>query len=104
MSRIMLSQVDMRLVVVYFFAATLICGCHGDQKDDTDAYLSRFVADLWLEGADVIKIIWRDCSKKVSTPLYEFWFCQIPSFLITLRLFLVGIQLPIYSGFGGKYT
>ncbi|KAL0832808.1 hypothetical protein ABMA28_000970 [Loxostege sticticalis] len=65
MSRIMLSQVDMRLVVVYFFAATLICGCHGDQKDDTDAYLSRFVADLWLEGADVIKIIWRDCSKKL---------------------------------------
>ncbi|XP_028178815.1 uncharacterized protein LOC114366220 isoform X1 [Ostrinia furnacalis] len=65
MNRIMRSQVDMRLVVVYFFATTLISGCHGDQKDEADAYMSRFVADLWLEGADVVKIIWRDCSKKL---------------------------------------
>lgn len=66
MNRVMRSLSDMRVVVVYVFTVTLICGCHGDQKDDTDAYLSRFIADLWLEGADVIKIIWRDCSKKVS--------------------------------------
>ncbi|KAL4707912.1 hypothetical protein ACJJTC_013703 [Scirpophaga incertulas] len=55
----------MKVAVFSFFTLTLISGCHGDQKDDTDAYLSRFIADLWLEGADVIKIIWRDCSKKL---------------------------------------
>lgn len=66
MSCVMRPRSAMRVVVVYVFTVTLICGCHGDQKDDTDAYLSRFVADLWLEGADVMKIIWRDCSKKVS--------------------------------------
>ncbi|CAG9795279.1 unnamed protein product [Diatraea saccharalis] len=61
---IMHSQV-MNSAMLSFFILTLISGCHGNQKDDADAYLSRFVADLWLEGADIIKIIWRDCSKKL---------------------------------------
>ncbi|XP_060801789.1 uncharacterized protein LOC106134622 [Amyelois transitella] len=61
----MRSEVDMSISVISFFSLVLISCCHGDQKVDTDAYLSRFIADLWLEGADVIKIIWRDCSKKL---------------------------------------
>ncbi|KAM3967189.1 DUF1676 domain-containing protein Osi23 [Aphomia sociella] len=55
----------MKVAVISFFTLTLISCCYSDQKDDTDAYLSRFIADLWLEGADVIRIIWRDCSKKL---------------------------------------
>ncbi|XP_059046086.1 uncharacterized protein LOC131841778 [Achroia grisella] len=55
----------MKVAVISFFTLALISCCHGNQKDHPDAYLSRFVADLWLEGADVIKIIWRDCSKKL---------------------------------------
>ncbi|XP_045532947.1 uncharacterized protein LOC123720396 [Pieris brassicae] len=35
------------------------------QIEETENYLSRFLADLWLEGGDMVKIIWRDCSKKV---------------------------------------
>ncbi|XP_053603604.1 uncharacterized protein Osi23 isoform X2 [Plodia interpunctella] len=65
MSETIRSGADMRVSVISFFSLVLISCCHGDQKVDTDAYLSRFVADLWLEGADVIKIIWRDCSKKL---------------------------------------
>lgn len=65
------SKVEMRYVTMssYFIAVisllsvSLISPCKGES--DADAYLSRFIADLWLEGADVVKIIWRDCSKKV---------------------------------------
>ncbi|CAG9133135.1 unnamed protein product [Plutella xylostella] len=50
------------------FLAALLIGCHGDQtnvKLDGDAHLSSFLANLWLDGADVIRILWRDCSKKL---------------------------------------
>ncbi|XP_034829873.1 uncharacterized protein Osi23 isoform X2 [Maniola hyperantus] len=33
--------------------------------NDADTHLSRFIADLWLEGSDIVRIIWRDCSKKL---------------------------------------
>ncbi|XP_026755672.1 uncharacterized protein LOC113515611 [Galleria mellonella] len=55
----------MKVAVISYFILAIISCCHGNQKDDPDAYLSRFIADLWLEGADVIRIIWRDCSKKL---------------------------------------
>ncbi|VVD01861.1 unnamed protein product [Leptidea sinapis] len=38
---------------------------HGEEMKDTDTYISTFLADLWLESADIIKILWRDCSKKL---------------------------------------
>ncbi|XP_045765569.1 uncharacterized protein LOC123867536 isoform X2 [Maniola jurtina] len=34
-------------------------------ENDADTHLSRFIADLWLEGSDIVRIIWRDCSKKL---------------------------------------
>lgn len=52
-------------LVTLLYCLNLISNCYGDQKEDTDTYISRFVADLWVEGADVVRIIWRDCSKKV---------------------------------------
>lgn len=59
------SAIDMRLIIA-LLCFILFPICHGDQKEETEAYWSRFAADLWLEGADVVRIIWRDCSKKVS--------------------------------------
>ncbi|XP_049870351.1 uncharacterized protein LOC126369829 [Pectinophora gossypiella] len=53
-----------RMNFIFLFLSLVSC-CHGDQKEDGDTYMSRFVADLWLEGADVVRIIWRDCSKKL---------------------------------------
>lgn len=44
--------------------ALVVATCYAET--DTDTYWSKFIADLWLEGADVLRIIWRDCSKKVS--------------------------------------
>ncbi|XP_050664596.1 uncharacterized protein LOC126965198 [Leptidea sinapis] len=38
---------------------------HGEEMKDTDTYISTFLADLWLESADIVKILWRDCSKKL---------------------------------------
>ncbi|GBP75968.1 hypothetical protein EVAR_54621_1 [Eumeta japonica] len=32
---------------------------------DNDTYLSSYLADMWLEGADMLRILWRDCSKKI---------------------------------------
>lgn len=62
--------------LVSLLTVVLIPHCCGDGdavNTDTDAYLSRFIADLWLEGADVVRIIWRDCSKKVSPyPIFLF--------------------------------
>lgn len=55
----------MKLITI-LVCLNLMSHCYGDQKEDTDTYMSRLVADLWLEGADVVRIIWRDCSKKVS--------------------------------------
>ncbi|KAI5644481.1 hypothetical protein NE865_03588 [Phthorimaea operculella] len=55
-------------LVLLLFIAISIRHCHGKTKgenEDSETYFSRFAADLWLEGADVIKIIWRDCSKKL---------------------------------------
>ncbi|CAG9559938.1 unnamed protein product [Danaus chrysippus] len=43
----------------------LISECHCDQISDTESYLSRFIADMWLEGSDIVRIIWRDCSRKL---------------------------------------
>ncbi|CAH0605817.1 unnamed protein product [Chrysodeixis includens] len=54
-----------QLAVIPILTLSII-GCHGDQKPtDPDSYASQFIADLWLEGADVMRIIWRDCSKKL---------------------------------------
>lgn len=58
-----------QLTVIPILTLSII-GCHGDQKPtDPDSYASQFIADLWLEGGDVMRIIWRDCSKKVSLML-----------------------------------
>ncbi|XP_037868643.1 uncharacterized protein LOC110385501 isoform X2 [Bombyx mori] len=43
----------------------LVTSCHGNQNEDTETYLSKFIADIWLEGGDMVRIIWRDCSKKL---------------------------------------
>lgn len=57
-------------LLTYILALLSISGCHGEfNETDPDTYMSRFIADLWLEGADIVRIIWRDCSKKVSTEL-----------------------------------
>lgn len=61
-----MNYVTMRIHIVAVISLTvaLIPDC-GAEASETDAYLSRFAADLWTEGADVVRIIWRDCSKKV---------------------------------------
>ncbi|CAK1598801.1 unnamed protein product [Parnassius mnemosyne] len=59
------SRSDMRRTLVHLLSLTLIYSCRGIQAEDSETYLSRFIADLWLEGADILKIIWRDCSKKL---------------------------------------
>nr|XP_021187257.2 uncharacterized protein LOC110374042 [Helicoverpa armigera] len=54
------------LSVITLITVSVFTGCHGEQKQtDPDSYMSQLIADLWLEGADVIRIIWRDCSKKL---------------------------------------
>lgn len=59
------------VIVISLLTATAISSCYGES--DADAYLSRLIADMWLEGADVVRIIWRDCSKKVR--LYNITAC-----------------------------
>ncbi|XP_041971194.1 uncharacterized protein LOC121727417 [Aricia agestis] len=49
--------------VSFITIVVLISCCNGENT--TDQYLSTLMADLWLEGADVVRIIWRDCSKKL---------------------------------------
>ncbi|XP_072940089.1 uncharacterized protein Osi23 [Epargyreus clarus] len=58
-------RIDMKVLLIYAVFLALMPSCRGDEKEDLDAYFSKFIADLWLEGADVVKIIWRDCSKKL---------------------------------------
>lgn len=56
-----------QFTVISILTVSLITGCNGEQKQtDPDSYMSQLIADLWLEGADVLRIIWRDCTKKVS--------------------------------------
>ncbi|XP_023948800.2 uncharacterized protein LOC112053572 [Bicyclus anynana] len=70
MKYVTLQNVNMKLVL---YTLALILVSHGinaanDTKvnlNDGDDYISRFVADLWLEGTDVVRFIWRDCSKKL---------------------------------------
>ncbi|CAB3237143.1 unnamed protein product [Arctia plantaginis] len=53
-------------LVTYILATLLISGCQSEfNETDADTNMSRFIADLWLEGADIFRIIWRDCSKKL---------------------------------------
>ncbi|XP_075972036.1 DUF1676 domain-containing protein Osi23 isoform X2 [Anticarsia gemmatalis] len=55
-----------QLTLVSTLVLFSISGCRGEfNETDPDTYFSRLIADLWLEGADVIRIIWRDCSKKL---------------------------------------
>lgn len=61
-------RLDMR-ILVSLLTVVAVVRCHGDEKLDTDTRLSSYFADLWLEGADVIRILWRDCSKKVMFAL-----------------------------------
>ncbi|KAJ2952129.1 hypothetical protein O0L34_g4407 [Tuta absoluta] len=58
------SRQSMGLLLLLFIAIS-IRHCHSETKEDAETYFSRFAADMWLEGADVIRIIWRDCSKKL---------------------------------------
>ncbi|XP_050343454.1 uncharacterized protein LOC126768980 isoform X2 [Nymphalis io] len=37
------------------------CSC---QMNDSDTYVTRLIADFWIEGTDIVRIIWRDCTKK----------------------------------------
>ncbi|XP_045535029.1 uncharacterized protein LOC106717753 [Papilio machaon] len=55
----------MKLHFGLFLVLVLLGSCYGNKTDDSETYLSHFIADLWLEGTDVLKIIWRDCSKKL---------------------------------------
>ncbi|XP_039749758.1 uncharacterized protein LOC120626333 [Pararge aegeria] len=71
MKYVMLQNVIMKLEL-YTLALILVSnGISAGTNDtkgnesDTDTYISRFIADLWLEGTDVVRIIWRDCSKKL---------------------------------------
>lgn len=68
------------IIFIYILALFSISSCHGEfNETDPDTYLSRLIADLWLEGADVVRIVWRDCSKKVSI---------IPTYLVLQKLAL----------------
>ncbi|XP_022825428.1 uncharacterized protein LOC111355640 [Spodoptera litura] len=66
MNYVTMRSVQFIVLVISMLATFLIVGCHGEQKQpDPDSYVSQLIADLWLEGAEVIRIIWRDCSKKL---------------------------------------
>ncbi|CAG4993027.1 unnamed protein product [Parnassius apollo] len=60
-----MSRSDLKRTLAHLLSLTLIYSCRGIQTDDSETYLSSFIADLWLEGADVLKIVWQDCSKKL---------------------------------------
>lgn len=47
---------------------TIGCCC-GDVSKDAETKMSNFLADMWLESSDVLRILWRDCSKKVCITL-----------------------------------
>ncbi|CAH0725320.1 unnamed protein product, partial [Brenthis ino] len=49
----------------FTLAVIVLVAASGCAHNDTDTYLSRFIADLWVEGTDIVRIIWRDCSKKM---------------------------------------
>ncbi|CAH2105760.1 unnamed protein product [Euphydryas editha] len=53
-----------RMKFTFFILAITFASCYG-QTNDSDTLVSRFIADLWLEGTDVVKIVWRDCTKKL---------------------------------------
>ncbi|XP_068631441.1 uncharacterized protein Osi23 [Battus philenor] len=55
----------MRTSCVSLLILMSFASCHGKEIEETEAYLSHFIADLWLEGADVLKVVWKDCSKKL---------------------------------------
>lgn len=57
----------MNVFVASIFTVVLISTVKTQNSEDHDAYMSHFVADIWLEGADVVRILWRDCAKKVSS-------------------------------------
>ncbi|XP_045493773.1 uncharacterized protein LOC123692965 [Colias croceus] len=56
----------MKVQILFLVGILTLKDSLAGEVEDTDTYLSRFLADLWLEGADVVKIIWRDCSKKLA--------------------------------------
>ncbi|CAK1546027.1 unnamed protein product [Leptosia nina] len=58
------SSHNMKAVAIILAFVTLK-SCSSEPQVDAESYLSRFLADLWLEGADVVRIIWRDCSKQL---------------------------------------
>ncbi|XP_013165112.1 PREDICTED: uncharacterized protein LOC106115969 [Papilio xuthus] len=58
-------SINMKIHLSLLLVFVLLSSCYGNKTDDSDTYLSHFIADLWLEGTDVLKIIWRDCSKKL---------------------------------------
>lgn len=62
-------SLNMKLHFGLFLVLVLLNSCYGNKTEDSEAYLSHFIADLWLEGTTVLKIIWRDCSKKVCEKL-----------------------------------
>ncbi|XP_063533099.1 uncharacterized protein LOC134743537 [Cydia strobilella] len=55
----------MSAAVKLVLAVALMSAVNAEKKEDPDAHMSHFIADIWLEGADVVRILWRDCSKKL---------------------------------------
>ncbi|XP_038220250.1 uncharacterized protein LOC119838388 [Zerene cesonia] len=56
----------MKVLIPFLVGLLTLRDSSAEHVEDNDAYLTHFLADLWLEGADVVKIIWRDCSKKLA--------------------------------------
>lgn len=83
MKYVTLQNVNMKLELYTLALLLVSSGINAAANDtreepiDTETYLSRFIADLWLEGTDVVRIIWRDCSKKVMSHLFILSFTEV---------------------------
>ncbi|KAI8424423.1 hypothetical protein MSG28_002921 [Choristoneura fumiferana] len=55
----------MNIFIASIISVVLLTTVKAENLEDHDAYMSHFVADIWLEGADVVRILWRDCAKKL---------------------------------------
>ncbi|XP_046963415.1 uncharacterized protein LOC124532525 [Vanessa cardui] len=61
MNYVTLKTFKMKFTLYILAVIFASCSC---QMNDSDTYLSKFVADLWIDGMDVLRIISRDCTKK----------------------------------------
>nr|XP_026496934.1 uncharacterized protein LOC113401294 [Vanessa tameamea] len=61
MNYVTLKTFKMKFTLYILLVIFASCSC---QMNGSDTYLSTFVADLWIDGMDVVRIISRDCTKK----------------------------------------